>query len=80
VFTAPDAALRHRQRTLLQQELLAGGISIYNNGVMLPCFAHDAATLAETLDVFGVAMQLVADATREGTIDRRIHIPLLADM
>lgn len=75
-----DAGRRHRQRTLLQQELLRLGVSIYNNGVLLPCFAHDEATLARTLAAFRAAADTVVAATRDGSLERRIDIPLLREM
>jgi glutamate-1-semialdehyde aminotransferase/predicted aldo/keto reductase-like oxidoreductase len=76
----PDAAVRHRQRTLLQQELLQHGVSIYNNGVMLTSFAHDDAAIARTLEVFRAAFDAVVSATRDGSLERRIAIPLLGEM
>lgn len=76
----PDGERRLRQRTLLQQELLRRGIMIYNNGVMVPCLAHDETTLARTVAVFGEALGLVAEATADDSLDRRIVIPLLQDM
>lgn len=80
VLGEADVARRHRQRTLLQQELLQRGISIYDNGVMLPCFAHDDDTLARTLAAFRDALALVATATADGSLERRLVIPLLREM
>jgi glutamate-1-semialdehyde aminotransferase len=76
----PDPARKLRMRTLLQQELLRAGISIFNNGVMLPCYAHDATTLQQTADAMTRAAALVRRAVDEGDLDQRIEIPLLADM
>jgi glutamate-1-semialdehyde 2,1-aminomutase len=75
-----DAGVAHWQRTLLQQELLRHGVSIYNNGVMLPCFAHDETTLEFTLAAFRAAAGTVVDATRDGSLKRRTSIPLLGEM
>lgn len=76
----PDTPLRHRQRTLLHQELLANGVSIYQNGVMLTCFAHDDPTITRTIEVFRSAIDTVAKATRDGSLDRRIVMPPLGEM
>jgi len=75
-----DATQLHLQRTLLQQELLRHGVSIYNNGVMLPCFAHDQTTLSSTLAAFRAAADTVVTAMHDGSLTRRITIPLLGEM
>ncbi len=68
------------QRTLLQQELLRRGISIFNNGVMLPSTAHDATTLAQSLAAFSESLRIVAAATRAGSLGAGLEIPLLREM
>ena len=80
VSLTEEGEVRDLQRTLLQQELLRLGISIYNNGVMLPCYAHDAATLARTLAAFRAALRSVALAMQDGSIARKICIPVLREM
>ena len=72
--------IRNLQRTLLQQELLRLGVSIYNNGVLLPCYAHDDATLERTLKVFRAALLTVARATQDGSLAAKICIPRLREM
>jgi glutamate-1-semialdehyde aminotransferase/predicted aldo/keto reductase-like oxidoreductase len=76
----PDSTRKLQMRTLLQQELLRSGISIYNNGVMLPSFAHDDSTLAYTLEMFARAADIVVRLLRTGDIAQHLEIPLLADM
>lgn len=68
------------QRTLLQQELLRRGVSIFNNGVMLPCAAHDAATLAQTHAAFAQSLEIVAAAARAGSLSAALEIPPLRAM
>ena len=75
-----DPTVKLQMRTMLQQELLRVGISIYNNGVMLPCFAHDDSTLAHTLEMFARAGDLVVRALRAGDLVQRLETPLLEDM
>lgn len=67
------------ERTLLQQELLRNGI-VTNNGVMLPSFAHDDATLAATMEAFGRAFEVVARTARRGDWDEALEIPPLIDL
>jgi len=74
----PDPHLASLQRTLLQQELLRGGI-VTCNGNMLPSFAHDDAALEQTLDAFERAYTSVAAATQRGELERRLEIPPLLD-
>lgn len=81
IFLAePNHDLRHMQRTVLQQGLLERGISIYNNGCFLPCYAHDAVTLAHTIRAFEESAHIVGESTRDGTLAKRIYMPLLRDM
>jgi glutamate-1-semialdehyde aminotransferase len=79
-FAEADAGRKLEMRTLFQQELLRAGVSIFNNGVMLPCYAHDGVTMKATLDAFGRAAQLVARAVAAGSLRSQLEIPLLADM
>ncbi|HEX6810586.1 MAG TPA: aminotransferase class III-fold pyridoxal phosphate-dependent enzyme [Planctomycetota bacterium] len=78
-FDEPDRQRRLGMRTLFQQELLRAGISIFNNGVMLPCFAHDDETLQLTLQAMTRAARLLSQALAEGDLRRHLEIPPLAD-
>jgi glutamate-1-semialdehyde 2,1-aminomutase len=79
-FGEEQGEIRELQRTLLQQEILRLGVSIYNNGVMLPSYAHDDTTLERTLEVFRAALIIVGRATRDGSLAAKICIPLLREM
>ncbi len=79
-FGDDEKETRELQRTLLQQELLRLGVSIYNNGVMLPSYAHDDVTLEKTLAVFRATLLTVGRATREGSLEPKVCIPLLREM
>jgi glutamate-1-semialdehyde aminotransferase len=77
-FTRADPAELLKERTLLQQELLRGGVTTIN-GIMLPCYAHDQQTLRFTLEVWGRALEIVARAGRCGSFDDLLEIPPLVD-
>jgi hypothetical protein len=47
---------------------------------MLPCYAHDEATLARTLEAFGLALSVVARATERGNFDDVLEIAPLIDL
>lgn len=79
VFADADADRLPSKKALYVQELLRRGLSTYN-GIMLPSFAHDDTTLAQTLDVLGAALEVVADAERDGDFERRLEIPPLVDL
>ena len=79
VLAEPDPQHRLLMRTLLQQELLRRGVAVFTQGVMLPCYAHDDATLARTLGAFDEAFAIVAQAKQRGTLERQIVIPPLVD-
>lgn len=78
-FTRSDAALVRVERTLLQQELLRAGVTTLAGGIMLPCYAHDEATLRTTLEAWGAALQTIARAAQRGNWDELLEIPLLVD-
>ncbi len=79
-FDEPDAGRRLELRTLFQQELLRAGISLFNNGVMLPCFAHDDRTYEATMAAMAHAAGRVARAAQAGDLRRYLEIPPLAPM
>lgn len=79
-FDEPDARRKLEMRTLFQQEMLRKGISMFGNGVMVPCFVHDDAALGATLAAIRHAAGMVALGVRENDLQRHIEIPLLADM
>ncbi len=74
-FDEPDPLRAALQRTLYFQELLRAGILTYD-GVMLPSYAHNDSALAETLSAIGRALERVARAIRDDTLDRLVEIPL----
>jgi glutamate-1-semialdehyde aminotransferase len=76
VFLDNNVSSVRLKRTLYFQELLKRGIMTYN-GFMLPCYAHDERALGEALQSAGEAFECVAQATRNGTLERIIEIPLL---
>lgn len=79
IFGRADATERHLERTLFHQKLLEGGVTTYA-GVMLPCYAHDEAALAESLDAVGAALEVVAAASKRGNWDELLEIPPLLDL
>ena len=80
MFDDPDLGRFMLKQTLFQQELLKGGITTLNN-IMLPCYAHDEDTLAQTLEVVGQALEKVREAEKCDGFDRYLEIPpLLFDL
>jgi glutamate-1-semialdehyde aminotransferase len=74
-----DDADPHRfslKRSLYQQELLKSGLITYD-GMMLPSFAHDDAVLSVTLAAVRTALSVVAQADRDGDLDRHLELPPL---
>ena len=79
VLGEPDPMRRIQMRTLMQQETLRAGLSTYN-GVMLPCYAHDDSTLAETMRLFERAAEVVTNAAAKGRLEDALQIPPLIDL
>jgi glutamate-1-semialdehyde 2,1-aminomutase len=75
-FDDPDPNRFSLKRGLYQQELLKSGIITYD-GMMLPSFAHDDAVLSATLAAVRNALSVVAQADREGDLDRYLELPPL---
>ena len=75
-FNEPDIRLRSFKRTLLQQELLKGGILTFQ-GYMLPCIAHGEAEKEKTISVFRAALDTVKKVSSENAFARYLEIPLL---
>jgi glutamate-1-semialdehyde aminotransferase/predicted aldo/keto reductase-like oxidoreductase len=76
LFREADPAIFQLKRTLYVQELLKAGI-ITAYELMLPSYAHDERTLAETLRRMRDVLTVVRHAERHGTYHRDIEIPLL---
>ena len=74
-FNEPNIDMHRLKRTLLQQELLKGGL-ITLNGVMLPSYSHDEAVMTKTATIFGEAMEMIAMAERKNDYHRYIEIPI----
>src|SRR5262245_44793081 len=76
VFDEEDPQRFNLKRRLYQQELLKAGIITYD-GMMLPSFAHDDAVLTITLAAVRTALGTLAQADREGDLDRYLELPPL---
>lgn len=76
VFQEPDAERRQLKRTLLMQELLKERV-ITVTGMMLPSYAHNDHTLRQTIDAFGKALEVVAQADRRDELHRSVELTLL---
>ena len=76
IFAEPDPGRRRLKKTLLMQELLKQRI-ITVSGMMLSSTAHTAAVQDRTVDAFGAALEVVAQADRRGDLHRHIELPLL---
>ena len=75
-FNDPDIRLRSFKRTLLQQELLKGGILTFQ-GYMLPSMAHGDPEKEKTISVFRSAFNTVKRVSLEDAFARYMEIPLL---
>jgi glutamate-1-semialdehyde aminotransferase len=74
VFAEADARRLALKRTLYQQELLKAGLVTYD-GLMLPSYAHDTASLAEMVEAVRHALGVLARAEREDALERYLEIP-----
>ena len=79
MFGTDDPKRRHQQRSLMHQQMLAGGLSTFN-GVMLPCYVHGDAELRETVQIVQKAADVVAEATSRNRLDDALELPLLIDL
>jgi len=75
-FEEPSAHRIDLMRTLVQQELLRQGVLTYL-GFMLPSYAHDDETLAQTLKAFDHALHELAEALRRDDFAPRLEIPVV---
>jgi glutamate-1-semialdehyde 2,1-aminomutase len=74
-FSDPDAARQRLQRALFHQEMLKGGVITYD-GFMLPSAAHDATALDIAATAARRALQAIAAARRQDTLEALLEIPL----
>jgi glutamate-1-semialdehyde 2,1-aminomutase len=75
-YDEPNPSLRRLRRTLLQQELLQRGVLTFV-GYMLPCLAHDDATLERVIAAYREALAVVEQVAEAGAFARHLEIPLL---
>jgi glutamate-1-semialdehyde 2,1-aminomutase len=75
-FNDSDIRLRSFKRTLLQQELLKGGILTFQ-GYMLPSIAHGEQEKEKTTSVFRAAFKLVNEVSSKQQFARYLELPLL---
>ena len=75
-FNDSDIRLRSFKRTLLQQELLKGGILTFQ-GYMLPSIAHGEQEKDKTTSVFRAAFKLVNEVSSKQQFARYLELPLL---
>lgn len=79
-FDEPDRTRWLQIRTLFHQEMLRHGISMFSNGVLVPCFVHDEPALTATLAATAHAAGMVRRALDVGDFTRFLEIPPLPDM
>ena len=79
-FDEPDRARWLAIRTLFHQEMLRKGVSMFANGVMIPCLAHDDSALALTIGAARHAAGIVQRALGAGDLHGRLEMPLLPEM
>jgi glutamate-1-semialdehyde aminotransferase len=77
VFHERDLNRYRLKLTLLQQELLKEGVMTYN-GIMLPSYAHDDATMEITLSAASRALKVVAETEMKNDFEKHIEIPLVS--
>jgi glutamate-1-semialdehyde aminotransferase len=73
-FDLAEETRRVNARTLLTQELLREGLLNFR-GFMIPSLAHDERDLATTLEIYGRALTVVADALRRDAFVERLELP-----
>ena len=76
IFHEPDEWRVVLMRTLVQQELVKGGVLTFR-GVMLPSLAHDDEAFRETIAAFERALLTLARAAREDAYAKYLEIPPL---
>jgi glutamate-1-semialdehyde aminotransferase len=75
-FTEADERRRTLMRTLLQQELIQGGVLTTQN-LFLPSAAHDDEALEITRRAFEHALGVLAEALEDDRFVSRLEIPPL---
>jgi glutamate-1-semialdehyde aminotransferase len=75
-FREPDACRRALMRTLLQQELLKGGVMTFR-GFLLPSIAHGDSELGRTLSAYEAALRRVAEACDSAYLEPSLEIPTI---
>lgn len=75
MFRHADTVMARKQRRLFSQELLKRRITTLD-GVMLPSYAHDEATIEQTMAAIREALEVIARARRASALDQYLEIPV----
>jgi glutamate-1-semialdehyde 2,1-aminomutase len=70
-FAAPEGIDPHALKTLWLQEMFARGVLTLGTHNM--SYAHGEADVAELLGVYGEVFPLLAEAVRQGDVERRLR-------